>query len=649
MSFSAEMRDFLTAYKTGQSINASRTDQDYKEAKTEAEKLKTERDNDPDTLKTAKEQAQATLDATRDRMATSAAARADAAARTGIASRTADASIGAANALAAQRAAQTKAYEAAMGGGGGGSGLLPTQGGAVAAPGALPVAPLSLDTGEDAYAEGGLVEDDEEAEGPQPASEELGEGVLPTSEATDFSAQSRQTRPQVGINGVVSPQLVDDARKAGLTWGVQKAGLGQGAIRTPAAMLKAKQIAQGMGGLSEEEMQAAKQAVDPEGKLTDSQRNIAALGSVYQFWANKGEPEKAGRVAFQMLQYYRNASQRYAAIAAKAAEGGNMDLATKAALKAYANVPDSKDLEIVPNPDGGLMYTYTDANGDVINKGIATPQQLAASAMGLATGGFDKALMSAAGATQDQGVLKTGAGGKPQSAGDRAKESESIGGEIEKMKADWVKKNPSQPANDEEWGEVGNVAQHIYQQNPKATANEVARAAYAMLIPTGDPEKAPFKVKPGEDGKPSTVDFGGKLKVQLDDDQLESILNSRAARVKTAVDKINTDMEESEKPGFLDKAAEGAKTIGAGIAKLPTVPEAAAGAVKAVGGGAIKLLDKIYGEHIPPGVLDAMIPEELKQRVGSDLAKIDSLVSSKFNNPAKNPGAIPVDDGDRPL
>lgn len=717
MSFSAEMRDFLTAYKTGQSINASRTDQDYKEAKTEAEKLKTERDNDPETLALAKKQAQATLASTQARMS-------DAAARTGIASRTADASIDAAKALAEQRRMQAKVYEAAMAGGGGGSGLLPTQGGAVAQPGVLPVSPPTIETDEDAYAEGGrvprasedyfsavpadedgndvsvaremqsqrgaldteerasgrrfhdsgmripgrqkgrnddygarigkpvryaaggLVPDDEEAEAVPDDEAAEGEGVLPTSSATDFSAQSRRTQPagpQMGINGIVSPQLVDDARKAGLMWGVQKAGLGQGAIRTPAAMLKAKQIAQGMGGMSEEEMQAAKQAVDPEGKLTDSQRNIAALGSVYQFWANKGEPDKAGRVAFQMLQYYRNASQRYAAIAAKAAEGGNMDLATKAALKAYANVPDSKDLEIVPNPDGGLMYTYTDANGDVINKGIATPQQLVASAMGLATGGFDKALMSAAGAAPAQGAVPTG-GGKTQSASDRATESQSIGGEIEKMKMDWVKKNPNQPANDEEWSEVGNVAQHIYQQNPKATANEVARAAYAMLVPTGDPEKAPFKVKPGEEGKPSTVDFGGKLKVQLDDEQLESILNSRAARVKTAVDKINADMEESDKPGFVDKAVEAGKTIASGVSKLPTIPEAAVGGVKTAYG----LLSKAF-PTVPVDMLKEVVPTELVERVGSDLSKINSLVSGKLNNPAKNPGAIPVEETDRPL
>jgi hypothetical protein len=395
-----------------------------------------------------------------------------------------------------------------------------------------------------------------------------------------------------------------------------------------------------MGGLTEQEMQAAKQAVDPEGKLTDSQRNIAALGSVYQFWANKGEPEKAQRVAFQMLQYYRGATQRYAAIAAKAAEGGNMDLATKAALKAYANVPDGKDLEIMPNPDGGLMYTYTDSNGDVIAKGVATPQQLAASAMGLAQGGFDKALLSAAGAAKDTGAVKTG--GKPQSSSDRAKEAETVGTEIEKLKADWVKKNKDAPPDEERWNEIGNAAQHIYQQNPKASANEVARAAHAMLSQGDDWEKPKFKIKPGEDGAPSTVDFGN-LKVQLDDDQLNSILNSRAQKVKAATDKINADMEASDQPSTLDKVAAGAVKVGEGIAKTGGPAGVVTGIASKLGGTAYNALKAIYGDHIPQSVIDAV--QATKDKVGDAAAGArDAVVGA-----VSNKGAIPVDENDRPL
>lgn len=463
--------------------------------------------------------------------------------------------------------------------------------------------------------------------------------------------RSVQRRPRQ-LEGIISPQLVEDARRAGLTFGLEKSGLAQGgALRTPAAQLKAKQIAQGMGGLSQQEMEAAKKAVDPEGKLTDSQRNLAALGSVYQFWANKGEPERAQRVAFQMLQYYRGASQRYAAIAAKAAEGGNMDLATQAALKAYANVPDGKDLELGPDPEnpGRLIYAYTDKDGNTISKGVATPQQLAASAMGLATGGFDKALLQAAGATPATAAPK-GGGGKGQSASDRAKESETIGGEIEKMKTAWTAKNKDKPVDEEQWNEIGNAAQHIYQQNPKATPNEVARAAHAMLSMGDDPEKPGFKVKPGEDGAPSVVDFGGKLKVKLDDEALEGILNARAAKVKAATDAIDKKMTDSEKPGFVDKATEAAGNIGGILADdakkfAGEVRGAIPDELAARGGSAMNAVGRAVNDVVTkltdPSINTGTISTAYKKGVMDAAQAVSGALSNK--------GAIPVDDGDRPL
>lgn len=180
-------------------------------------------------------------------------------------------------------------------------------------------------------------------------------------------------------------------------------------------------IAQTAGGLNPQEMEAVRKAIDPERKLTESQRNLAALGSVYQYWANKGDPQKAQRVAFQMLQHYRLAVQRYAAIAAHVANEGNLGLAAKATLKAYANVPEGKDMELTNDPDDPkrLVYSFTDENGKTILKGIPTPQQLAASAMGLATDGFDKALLAAAKPLDEESARVGGGASNTPSAGAR--------------------------------------------------------------------------------------------------------------------------------------------------------------------------------------------------------------------------------------
>ena len=208
--------------------------------------------------------------------------------------------------------------------------------------------------------------------------------------------------PQATSPSANSSATNEAAHAWGATKETTKSALLQAIIQRYTSSFYVNQYAPGQGGLSEEELAIAKKAVDPEGKLTESQRNMAALGSVYQYWANRGDGRKAGRVAFQMLQYYRNAAQRYAAIAAHAAQGDKASLAAEAAVRAYQTVPGGKNMSFEVKPDGGIFYHMTGPNGEDIAGVIATPEQLASSAMGLAKAGFDKALLSAAGIDDQQ-------------------------------------------------------------------------------------------------------------------------------------------------------------------------------------------------------------------------------------------------------
>lgn len=663
MGFSAEMKAFLGAYKTGQSINASRTDQDYKEQRTASEKAKMERDNDPETLKTAKELQDTTLARAKQSLAQGAATHAS-----GL--QTAATQRELLN-LRMDMARHPEKYANTGGAVPTGTGLLPAEnpvgpdGPLPRGQGALPIGGSTMTTpqavpaevdpfppGSDynsggMFADGGLVDDEEVGEDPSiPDEAEPTQGVLPTAPMaapanapTDVSARRREqaVQPVKGIEGIVAPGVVRDAVKAGMTFGARESGLANsGAIASPRTMAVARQIAAGAGGLSEEEMAAAKRAVDPEGQLTESQRNMAALGSVYQYWANQGEPKKAEKVAFQMLQYYRNASQRYAAIAAKAAEGGNIDLATKAALKAYQNVPDGNDMHMERNEDGTLTYVMTGPKGETIRQGIATPQQLAASAMGMASGGFDKALLSAAGAAeaaQGGGGAVGGrgtSGGKTQSAGDRAKEEETAMGAVNALKENWAKdeKNKGKEPDETMWEQMGNVATHIMQGN-KVTSKEAARAADLLINPgRTDKTKADFKLSMGEDGV-NTIKFTNGLKINLDDDQLEQIQNARAARIKAAADKEAADKAEAAKPGLMSKIGTAGKEIG--------------GALGGIAGEAGDALGVMGG--IAKGVARAAVPDELYQRVGAEAPNIADMIKRG----AGNPGAIPVDPNDRPL
>lgn len=628
MSFSAEMKDFLNAYKTGQSINASRTDQDYKDAQTDATKKKTERDNDPETLALQDKQSQANLAKT----------------NAGIALTNEQVkNAGVSRGYTAELTNRLK--QAREGGGaadaGGGIGLAQDgYGNAAPAVGGIgPTAgPPLQNTMVPAYAGGGIIPDEaDDGDGDPAVSDELAgtPEQTPPGAATDVSARSRGGQsglPQGGFNGVVAPTLIHDAVRGAYDYGTKAAGLGRGGVQSPRSRAAAQALAQGAGGLSHQEMEMARKAVDPEGKLSDSQRNMAALGSVYQFYANKGEPEKAQKVAFQMLQNFRLASQRYAALAAHAAEQGNMDLATKAAVKAYANVPDGRDMMIQYDPENKRVnYMYTDENGKTIKKGLATPEELASSAMGLARGGFDQAILSAAG-QREEAQKATATKGTPK--GNPLKDMKDTGAMLDEaitpMQEKWQKKNEGKEVDQQYWTGLKNAATHAIQQNPKMTPDEALSSVQTLM----DPKKSDFKTT-SENGQ-NTIRFGDGKKITLDDENFDALITQRAAMRKQQEASDKQAKEDASKPTRLDQAVGGAKRIGGAVGDIAGEAGQAIGAAGEGIGGALKR------------GAEAVIPDETIQRGRSGLRQAGQYLGD-LGQRFSNPGAIPTSPDDRPL
>lgn len=553
MGFGQEIKDFLTAYKQGEAIETARTDREYKKALQDALVKKTARDNDPDTLAQADAKAKAELQLLR--------------ARTGA--------VGASTALTRSR---QKALDAAAG----------------VAPGAGPpsltegmvIQPQTIVNPDDApvqhFADGGFVEDDEDLD--------TGEDIVPTpavggaSGPTDVSARSRNTGSLSGI----APQLIHDAVKGGLSYGANQMGLSQQrGVGTAAQKQKALDWQRGFGAIPPQELDAVKKAVDPEGKMTEAQRNMMALGQVYQFQLNKGNPEGAQRAAFQVLQAYRLDAQRYASIAAHAAENGDLNTAAQAAVKAYANIPDGRDIAVFKDEDGKLNFSYTDAaTGKTIVKGLLTPQQLAAQATGIAAGGFDKLILQAAGQRAEEAAKGRGGTGAPK-ASDQAKILEGVEGAVGKLTEQAEK--DKKPITPESTKALTGAAYRIQQANSHLTPDEAVSAARDII---GNTDKDAFKVEKGEDGT-NTVTFGGKsavgdrMRLKLSDEALEPLIAMRGVALAAAKKK----KDEGDKPGTDWKgiATSAGEAIG-GIAgdagkALGAVGEAAAGAVKRSGVG----------------------------------------------------------------
>ncbi|MGE0677752.1 hypothetical protein [Pseudolabrys sp.] len=298
------------------------------------------------------------------------------------------------------------------------------------------------DTGK-GYAAGGVVEGGQDA---TPAQEDLEpEDYVPDEEDVDTGddegTEDAGTGDQSEARGF-SMLAANDAVRDGLLYGVKsvqgsetKSAIPEGTTDLSAQSRRSRyaSVARGAGAASPSEIAAIKKAIDPEGKMPEGERNMAALGGIYQYYMNKGDPEKAQKAAFHMLQYYRQASQRYGAIAHAAAEAGDMDGATKAALNAYANIPDGRDLRVVKNSDGTLGYRMVDGlDGSTVAEGvIKSPQEIGALAMKAATDGFDQFITEAAGqryTAPKDGKGKKGAGATSGKMTDRIKAGEEVGG-----------------------------------------------------------------------------------------------------------------------------------------------------------------------------------------------------------------------------
>lgn len=185
-----------------------------------------------------------------------------------------------------------------------------------------------------------------------------------------------------GNNLGFSPAAAHDAAREGIQYAMRATGADEG--ERQALDEVSSQRRQGSrsaylarsGASSHEEMEAVRNAIDPQKRLTDSQRNMAALAHVYKWNLERGDPEGAKRAAASMLQYYGHMADRYSALAKVAAESGNVDATVQNLLKMHANVPDGMDLRVVKTPTG-IAYTYQDeATGKVYEKGIASPDQI---------------------------------------------------------------------------------------------------------------------------------------------------------------------------------------------------------------------------------------------------------------------------------
>jgi hypothetical protein len=407
-----------------------------------------------------------------------------------------------------------------------------------------------------------------------------------TPVATDISARRRTPNYDAGI----------DAVHQGLIHNVQRFGLHTRSGVQDAQRQRAVQLyAQGYGAVPPEVMQEVYKKVDPDGTMTDGERNIAALGAVWKDKIARNDLAGAREAAADMLQHYKIMSQRYAAIAAAAVHHGDIDGAAKAAMAAYGQIPDGKDLHVVKTPDGQLAYQFKDIKtGNVLQRGIASPDQLAGAAMNVATKGFEPLLMQAAGER---------AAPPPKGAvGDKAmkpRDATEIRKGIDKHADDQFDSLKDSGANvtDTEKQALKNGAFHIAQLNPSLAPSEAFDAAKTFITapePKKGADKA-FTIERDEDTGKNTVTFGDTGRaITLSDAELRPLMALRGKAIKERTD--------------TEKAGEGKKSVGEKVDKLakdsydavtgPGGPTEAIGVTASAAGRGIKRAAQAVGDVV---------------------------------------------------
>lgn len=252
------------------------------------------------------------------------------------------------------------------------------------------------------YADGGAVEEDDDIEDDfeadaldQEDAAEDDEEAVPTSITSQgntptrgYSVQAAHDAVQDGLKFAKTATQGDDSGEDNPREALEVSA--QSRQRRPGGV---RNYLRGAGAASPDEVAAVRKAIDPQGKMSESEVTMASLAHVYEWKLRQGDPQGAARAAASLIQYHRQVASRYQALAKVAAENGDVDGTVKAMLKAHANIPDGKDLKVTKTQDGKLAYSMVDSQtGKVVEQNIATPDEVLAFASRGGIQSFDEFL-----------------------------------------------------------------------------------------------------------------------------------------------------------------------------------------------------------------------------------------------------------------
>lgn len=204
--------------------------------------------------------------------------------------------------------------------------------------------------------------------------------AAPVPEAAPVEPEARQEAPRPSPPPPNFTATALEAAKAGIEEARVQVGL-DGAVDTPDAARRTEALQKGINSVDPKQLEEVDAAIS-QGTGTDmsqmpvSQKNMMRLAYSYDFYTKNNMPKRAKAAAADLLQTYRLIHNRYIAIAQTAANEGDVDGAVDAALRAYAYIPDGRQVDIDKTEDG-YAFSYTDEEtGKTISEALLSPDEI---------------------------------------------------------------------------------------------------------------------------------------------------------------------------------------------------------------------------------------------------------------------------------
>ncbi len=125
-----------------------------------------------------------------------------------------------------------------------------------------------------------------------------------------------------------------------------------------------------------DEIKAIDAKVDPDNQLEPYRKGAARLVSAYNFFIEKGEPDKARKIAAQIIKFDQMASQTLGTLALEAGRQGDMGSMTRLLTDAFnEHLPDGNTLSAQPTDKGTVLFKV-ERNGEVVQQGEADTRQI---------------------------------------------------------------------------------------------------------------------------------------------------------------------------------------------------------------------------------------------------------------------------------